>query len=256
MVGGFAGLMLGLGAVLLIAPPRDPEQFWLGGGPDGGGPDSDSPEDHSPRSTIENPSSQYPIMPETTGSAPAYGSYGVSSQAPSVADLLAASQEVLSPPVSSPQATATLPQEVKIRPAKYDRRKRRFVVRPESQAALPAESEALQQDLRGQSSVSPRASETQAVELVDPRSFPKNSDAPKLKRRSPSVRAVDLAKTAAREDAAFQRTGLGDKESTDAPSVSRTQGEPMGIPEQIQKLSDSIARYANPNPMDSTRDGD
>lgn len=256
LVGGFAGLMLGLGVVLLIAPPSDPEQFWFGGGPDGGGPDSDSPEDHSPRSTIENPSSQYPIMPETTGSAPAYGSYGVSSQAPSVADLLAASQEVLSPLVSSPQATATLPQEVKIRPAKYDRRKRRFVVRPEGQAALPTESEALQQDLRGQSSVSPRSSETQAVELVDPRSFPKNSDAPKLKRRSPSVRAVDLAKTAAREDAAFQRTGLGDKESTDAPSVSRTQGEPMGIPEQIQKLSDSIARYANPNPMDSPRDGD
>jgi hypothetical protein len=68
------------------------------------------------------------------------------------------------------------------------------------------------------------------------------------------VRAVDLAKTAASEDAAFQRTVPSDGESAGTANVPRTRDESMGIPEQIQKLSDSIARYANPNPMDSPRD--
>lgn len=243
LVGGFAGLMLGLGAVLLIAPPNDPEQFWFGGGPSGDGPEPDSPEDRNPKSTIKNPSRRYPILPETGGAAPAYGAYGVSSQAPSVADLLAASQEVLPPPVSSPQATGTLPREVKIRPARYDQRKRRFVVRPDN-------SEAIQENT---SERRESANESDSVEFVNPQSFPKSSEAPTLKRRSPSVRAVDLAKTAASEDAAFQRTAPGNEGSVGATNAPRTRDESMGIPEQIQKLSDSIAKYANPNPMDSVR---
>ncbi|MDC0265956.1 hypothetical protein OAK32_02635, partial [Mariniblastus sp.] len=258
LVGGFAGLMLGLGVVLLIAPPMDPEQFGFGGGPDGSGPGSNSPEDRSPRSAIESPSGQYPILPETTGSAPAYGAYGVSSQAPSVADLLAASQEVLPPPVSAsqapvsePQATGTLPQEVKIRPARYDQRKRRFVVRPDSQSTSPAGTEASPQGTRESREATQPSIETNSVEFVDPRSFRQTADAPTLKRRSPSVRAVDLAKTAASEDAAFQRTVPSDGASTGTANVPPTRDESMGIPEQIQKLSDSIARYANPNPMDS-----
>ena len=261
LVGGFAGLMLGLGVVLLIAPPMDPEQFGFGGGPDGSGPGSNSPEDRSPRSAIESPSRHYPILPETTGSAPAYGAYGVSSQAPSVADLLAASQEVLPPPVSAsqapvsePQATGTLPQEVKIRPARYDQRKRRFVVRPDSQSTSPAGAEASPQGTRERREATQPSIETNSVEFVDPRSFRQTADAPTLKRRSPSVRAVDLAKTAASEDAAFQRTVPSDGESAGTTNVPPTRDESMGIPEQIQKLSDSIARYANPNPMDSPRD--
>lgn len=247
LVGGFAGLMLGLGIVLLIAPPNDPEQFWFGGGPrGGGGPEPAGPEDRNPESKIKNPSRHYPILPEIGGATPAYGAYGVSSQAPSVADLLAASQEVLPPPVSASQATATLPREVKIRPARYDQRKRRFVVRPDNSEATP-------ENTRKRREAAQSVNESHSVEFVDPQSFPKNSEAPTLKRRSPSVRAVDLAKTAAREDAAFQRTAPVHEGSVGAPNVPRTRDESMGIPEQIQKLSDSIAKYANPNPVDSNR---
>jgi succinoglycan biosynthesis transport protein ExoP len=256
LVGGFAGLMLGLGIVLLIAPPLDPEQSSFGGGPEGDGPSPEGPEDPNPKSSLENPSRHYPIFSDGIGSTPAYGAYGVSSPTPSVTDLLAASKEVLPPPISSPQATATLPREVKIRPAKIDRRKRRFVVRPDGPSTAEVELETLHQGSSEHQDVAQPSSETRPVEFVDPRSFPRAEDtsAPTLKRRSPSVRAVDLAKTAASEDAAFQRTTPSNQESGGASSSPRARDESMGIPEQIQKLSDSIARYANPNPMDSVRD--
>ncbi len=256
LVGGFAGLMIGLGIVLLIAPPLDPEQSSFGGGPEGDGPSPEVPEDPNPKSSLTNPSRHYPIFSDGIGSTPAYGAYGVSSPTPSVTDLLAASKEVLPAPISSPQATATLPREVKIRPAKIDRRKRRFVVRPDGPSTAEVELETLHQGSSEHQDVAQPSSETRPVEFVDPRSFPRAEDtsAPTLKRRSPSVRAVDLAKTAASEDAAFQRTTPSNQESGGASSSPRARDESMGIPEQIQKLSDSIARYANPNPMDSVRD--
>ncbi|MDA7902355.1 hypothetical protein N9B31_01725 [Mariniblastus sp.] len=256
LVGGFAGLMIGLGIVLLIAPPLDPEQSSFGGGPEGDGPSPEVPEDPNPKSSLKNPSRHYPIFSDGIGSTPAYGAYGVSSPTPSVTDLLAASKEVLPAPISSPQATATLPREVKIRPAKIDRRKRRFVVRPDGPSTAEVELETLHQGSSEHQDVAQPSSETRPVEFVDPRSFPRAEDtsAPTLKRRSPSVRAVDLAKTAASEDAAFQRTTPSNQESGGASSSPRARDESMGIPEQIQKLSDSIARYANPNPMDSVRD--
>ncbi|MDA7858838.1 hypothetical protein N9B05_03375 [Mariniblastus sp.] len=256
LVGGFAGLMIGLGIVLLIAPPLDPEQSSFGGGPEGDGPSPEVPEDPNPKSSLKNPSRHYPIFSDGIGSTPAYGAYGVSSPTPSVTDLLAASKEVLPAPISSPQATATLPREVKIRPAKIDRRKRRFVVRPDGPSTAEVELETLHQGSSEHQDVAQPSSETRPVEFVDPRSFPRAEDtsAPTLKRRSPSVRAVDLAKTAASEDAAFQRTTPSNPESGGASSSPRARDESMGIPEQIQKLSDSIARYANPNPMDSVRD--
>ena len=268
LAGGFAGLMIGLGLVLLIAPPMNPDQYSFDHGPEDGGPSPGSPEDRNPQSTIENPSHYSPLLPTATGAVPGYGSYGVAPSTPSVADLLAASKEVLPPPVSAPQASAALPREVKIRPSKDGQRKRRFVVRPDSQSTPPIEPETLQQTSSDHQDVEQTSSETRLEEFVDPRSFPRKqasrpsslpsdlgAQAPSpLMRRSPSVRAVDLAKTAASEDAAFQRTQPKNPEATDDSVNSGANNEAIDIPEQIRKLSNSIAKYANPNPMDSIRD--